>query len=70
MDWTWALVVLGLCACHALGYRKGYDEGFNMGVMDTLDTLVDKRFITDDDIELLNKGQSALSRKLENRDDA
>lgn len=62
MDWSWVLVFVGMWACHALGYRKGYDDGFNMGVVDTLDTLVDKRFLTDNDIDLLDRGETALSR--------
>lgn len=64
MDGFTVLLIVGAClyVVYTVAYRTGHEDGFNTGVCDTLDILVHKKFITDDDIELLNKGETALSR--------
>lgn len=65
MDGFTVLLIVGalLYVVYTVAYRTGHEDGFNTGVCDTLDVLVHRKFITDDDIDLLNRGETALSRK-------
>ena len=68
MDGFTVLLIVGglLYVVYTVAYKTGHEDGFNTGVCDTLDILVHKKFITDDDIDLLNKGETALSRTRSN----